>query len=80
MSSPAPAGPPDVLALPLEEARAQLEAAGYEVEVSETRPPGGALPQGARRVVRQQHAGGRVWLVVTSERYERPAPASAAVP
>jgi hypothetical protein len=69
-----------VLALPLEEARAQLEAAGYEVEVRETRSPGRGVPQGARRVVRQQHEGGRVWLVVTPERYERPAPASAAVP
>lgn len=76
----APAGPPDVLALPLAEARARLEAAGYVVEVSETRPPGRRVPQGALRVVRQLHEGGRVVLLVTHERYERPAPAPAPVP
>ncbi len=74
-----PAGPPDVLALPLEEARALLEAAGYEVEVKETAPPGRPQPQGGRRVVRQQVDGARVRLVVTHEWYERPAPPSGSV-
>lgn len=69
--------PPDVLALPLDEARAQLEAAGYTVAVQETAPPRRGAPRGSARVVRQEAAGSRVTLVVTHERYERPAALSA---
>lgn len=71
---------PDVLALPLEEAQAQLAAAGYDVDVVETRPPGRVAGEGPLRVIRQQEAGGRVRLVVTHERYERLAPPPAPPP
>jgi len=68
----APAGgPPDVLAYALDEARARLEAAGYVVEVEETRPPGAGSPAGPARVVRQRQEGSRVLLVVTHERFAR---------
>ncbi|MDR7428041.1 MAG: hypothetical protein QN160_10310 [Armatimonadota bacterium] len=79
MSAQAPAAP-DVLALPLQEAQAQLAAAGYEVDITETRPPGRVVGQGPLRVIREQEAGGRVRLVVTHERYERIAPPLAPPP
>lgn len=63
---------PDVLALPLEEARRLLEAAGATPRVSETRPPRGGAGEGALRVIRQQ-SGDEVLLTVTHERYDRPA-------
>jgi len=72
--------PPDVLVYPLDDARAQLAAAGYTAEVGETRPPGRGIPQGLRRVVRQRHEGNRVLLVVTPERHERAAPPTAPDP
>lgn len=62
---------PDVLALPLEEARHVLEAAGMSVRVSETRPPRGGEGRGALRVIRQQMDGDAVLLTVTHERYDR---------
>ncbi|MGH2452591.1 MAG: PASTA domain-containing protein [bacterium] len=75
---------PDVLALPLEEARRLLEGAGVTVRPSETRPPRGGEGRGALRVVRQRHEGEAVLLTVTAERYERPAvntpPSSAGPP
>jgi len=73
---------PDVLALPLEEARRLLEGAGVAVRVSETRPPRGGEGRGALRVIRQQHEGEAVLLTVTAERYERAvtAPPSSAGP
>jgi len=64
-------GPPDVLAYVLDEARARLEAAGYLVDLEETRPPGPVTPAGLARVVRQREEGGRVVLLVTHERYTR---------
>ncbi len=62
---------PDVVALPLEEARRVLEAAGMTVRVSETRPPRGGEGRGLLRVIRQRHDGDAVLLTVTHERYER---------
>jgi len=64
----------DVLGRDIEEARAMLEADGYQVEVVETRAPRASQPRGvtltgARRVVRQQVNGRVVRLVVTHERY-----------
>ena len=71
---------PEVLAYPLDEARRLLDADGIEAQVAETRPPGGGTPAGALRVVRQRDEDVRVLLVVTHERYERPAPAAAPPP
>jgi hypothetical protein len=68
---------PEVLAYPLDEARRLLEGEGVEARVTETHPPGGVVPAGALRVIRQRAEDGRVLLVVTHERYERPAPAAA---
>jgi hypothetical protein len=68
---------PEVLAYPLDEARRLLEGDGVEARVTETHPPGGVVPAGALRVIRQRAEEGRVLLVVTHERYERPAPAAA---
>ncbi len=76
MSDTVPADRPDVLALPLEEAERQLQTARVTVDVVETRPPRGDAA-GARRVVQQRWEGDRVRLVVTYERYDRPAPAGA---
>jgi len=50
---------PQVLALPLERATLALEAAGWQVRVTETAPPGGA-PRGLKRVVRQRRTGCRL--------------------
>ena len=64
----------EVLGRPLEQARAALEAAGFQVEVVETRAPSRVTLTGALRVVRQQQVrDGLVRLVVTHERYV-PAP------
>ncbi len=71
---------PEVLTYPLDEARRLLEGEGMEARVTETHPPGGVLPAGALRVIRQRAEDGRVLLVVTHERYERPAPAAAPPP
>ncbi len=65
---------PDVLAYPLEEARRVLTAAGFTVEVTETRPPRAGPPAGTARVVRQEQDGRQMRLVVTSERFAPPAP------
>ncbi len=62
----------DVLALPLEEARRLLEAAGMRVQVSETRPPRGGEGRGEMRVIQQRQDGETAILTVTRERYERP--------
>lgn len=60
----------DVIAIPLEEARSRLAAAGLVVgDVSETRPPERAELTGALRVVRLRVAGDAIDLVVTRERY-----------
>lgn len=59
----------DVLGRDLERARAALEAAGYQVEVTDTRTPRHVTLTGKRRVVRQQAADGLMRLVVTHERY-----------
>lgn len=60
----------DVLGRELGEARAVLEAAGYRVEVAETRAPRRPPGTGPLRVVRQREAGsGTVHLVVVHERY-----------
>ena len=67
---------PEVLVYPLDEARRLLEAEGIEARVTETRPPGGLVPAGTLRVIRQRAEDGRVLLVVTHERYERPASAA----
>ncbi len=71
---------PEVLTYPLDEARRLLEGEGMEARVTETHPPGGVLPAGALRVIRQRAEDGRVLLVVTHERYERPASTVAAPP
>jgi beta-lactam-binding protein with PASTA domain len=64
------AGPPDVVALPLEEALHALQAAGWRVRVRETAPPRSSPAGGVRRVVRQRATtGGEVELVVAWERY-----------
>ena len=61
---------PDVLGRDLDQARAALEAAGFQVEVVETRTPRPVTLAGPLRVVRQRSAGdGVVRLVVTHERY-----------
>jgi len=60
----------DVLGWSLEQARAVLEAAGYRVEVVETRTPRQVSLAGPLRVVRQQATpDGVVCLTVTHERY-----------
>jgi hypothetical protein len=60
---------PDVIGLPLDEARARLANAGVEIRaVTETRPPKAADLTGALRVVRMR-GDGPVDLVVTRERY-----------
>lgn len=59
----------DVLGRDLEWARAALEAAGYQVEVVETRTPRRVTLTGQQRVARQQVADRVVRLVVTHERY-----------
>lgn len=57
---------PSVIARPLPEARAILEAAGVKVvAVVETRSPKGA-PEGPLRVVRQRATGEGVELVTTA--------------
>lgn len=45
---------PDVLALPLKEARERLEKAGFRVEVRWTGPAGRPEPRGTARVLRQR--------------------------
>ncbi|MBI3997733.1 MAG: PASTA domain-containing protein [Armatimonadetes bacterium] len=61
---------PDVLGRDLEQARAALEAAGYQIEVTETRSPRAVTLAGPLRVVRQRAASdGLVRLAVTRERY-----------
>ncbi|MGH2372636.1 MAG: hypothetical protein ACRDIC_04045 [bacterium] len=59
----------DVLARDLEQARAALEAAGYHVEVVDTRTPRHVTLTGKRRVLRQQATDRLMRLVVTHERY-----------
>lgn len=66
--------PPDVLGWPLERARARLEAAGYTVDVLETRPPrglprAGSVAAGPWRVVAVRPARGpaEATLVVARE-------------
>ncbi|HET8680189.1 MAG TPA: PASTA domain-containing protein [bacterium] len=59
----------DVLGRDLEQARAALEAAGYQVEVVETRTPRHVTLTGKHRVVRQQAKDRLMRLVVTHERY-----------
>ncbi len=60
----------DVLGQSLDEARAVLEAAGYRVEVTETRTPRSVTLAGPLRVVRQRGTpDGAVHLTVTHERY-----------
>ncbi len=67
----------DVLGRELEQARAALAAAGFQVEVEETRTPRRVTLEGPLRVVRQHQAGEHlVHLVVTHERYV-PAPKDA---
>lgn len=63
----------DVLGRDLEDARPALEAAGYRVEVVETRTPRQVTLTGPLRVVRQGAAGeGLIRLTVTHERYIPP--------
>lgn len=60
----------DVLGLEADAALAVLEAAGWRVEVVDTRTPRPVELTGRRRVVRQRETGaGVVELVVTRERY-----------
>jgi hypothetical protein len=68
----------DVLGRELETARAMLAAAGYNVEVLETRTPRRVGLEGPLRVVRQLAREGErtVRLVVTRERYVPPARAA----
>jgi hypothetical protein len=63
----------DVLGYDLDHARRVLEAAGFELDVTETRSPRRVSLSGPFRVVRQRVDGSTVRLVVTRERYE-PAP------
>ncbi len=64
--------PPDVVALPLEQALEQLRAAGWRVQVRTTAPPHSVPAGGAQRVVRQRATGPEeVELVVAWERYAR---------
>jgi len=65
---------PDVLGRDLERARAILDDAGYQVEVTETRTPRAGQPRGVtlvgpQRVIRQRLADRLARLVVTHERY-----------
>ncbi len=63
----------DVLGRELEGARRTLEAAGYRVEIVETRTPRQVTLSGPLRVVRQHAAGdGLIRLTVTPERYVPP--------
>ncbi len=63
-------GPPDVVALPLDEAVHVLQAAGWRVRVRETAPPRSTPAGGVQRVVRQRAtADDEVELVVAWERY-----------
>ncbi|MCS7235675.1 MAG: PASTA domain-containing protein [Armatimonadota bacterium] len=74
------AAPPDVVALPLEEALAALQKAGWQVRVRTTSPPRSAPGGGVQRVVRQRAtAANEVELVVAWERYA-PAPRASAGP
>ncbi len=67
----------DCLGRDLEQARAALAAAGFQVEVEETRTPRRVTLEGPLRVVRQIQVGEQlVRLVVTHERYI-PAPKDA---
>ena len=67
----------DVLGRDLETARSVLEAAGFDVQVEETRSPRRVALEGPLRVIRQTLAdaalgtatGATVRLVVTRERY-----------
>ncbi|GBD28015.1 MAG: PASTA domain-containing protein [Firmicutes bacterium] len=64
--------PPDVVAWPLEEALAELRAAGWTPQIRTTSPPQSAPAGGLQRVVRQRAtAAGQVELVVAWERYVR---------
>lgn len=78
----ASARPPDVVALPLEEALEALQSAGWQVRLRESAPPRSAPADGLRRVVRQRaKAPYEVELVVVWERYtpaRRPATAERA--
>ena len=58
---------PDVVGLPVPEARVRLAEAGYaEVEEVVTAPPRRPSHEGCRRVVRVRQTGERVELVVAS--------------
>ncbi len=60
----------DLLGRSLDEARTVLAAAGYRVEVTETRTPRRVTLAGPLRVIRQQITpDGVVLLTVTHERY-----------
>lgn len=62
--------PVDVLGWQLEDALAELKAAGWAVEVAHTRTPKRVEVGGRLRVVRQsRREDGSVLLVVTHERY-----------
>lgn len=62
--------PVDVLGWKLDEARAELHAAGWTVEIVQTRTPRRVELGGDLRVVRQRHRDdGSVLLVVTHEQY-----------
>lgn len=66
--------PPNVVALPLEEALEALQSAGWQVRLRESAPPRSIPADGLRRVVRQRARAPReVELVVVWERYT-PAP------
>lgn len=68
MNPPAP--PPDVVALPLDEALDTLREAGWQARLRESAPPRSAPVSGVRRVVRQRAVGPHeVELVVVWERY-----------
>jgi hypothetical protein len=73
--------PPDVVALPLEEALETLRAAGWTARVRTTAPPRSTPAGGVQRVVRQRATSpGEVELVVAWEHYQRarrPGPADA---
>jgi hypothetical protein len=74
------AAPPDVVALPLEEALAALQEAGWQARVRTTAPPRSTPAGGVQRVVRQRATtAGEVELVVAWERYA-PAPRSGTGP
>jgi hypothetical protein len=65
----------DVLGSPLDQARAELEADGWRVEVKQTAPPRSGRGVGCQRVIRQRFRDGVVELVVSWEWYERLPPA-----